>query len=121
MTGFRIDPFPNGLAMLDPSNVRDDWLQGPGMAAMWECAAETGQAICVLINPSDLPDVDAMCKAIVCLAPTTTLGHKGAVVWQASVSLTRLWSSITSRGLASAGPSRRRSWRSCAGSRGIRR
>ena len=62
VTGFRIDPFPNGLAMLDPSNVRDDWLQGPGMAAMWECAAETGQAICVLINPCDLPDVDAMCK-----------------------------------------------------------
>ena len=68
MTGFRIDPFPNGLAMLDPSNVRDDWLQGPGMEAMWGCAAETGQAICVLINPSDLPDVDAMCKPS--LSPT---------------------------------------------------
>ncbi len=39
-----------------------DWLSGPGMTAMWKCAAETGQAICCLINPDDLPAVNAMCK-----------------------------------------------------------
>jgi predicted TIM-barrel fold metal-dependent hydrolase len=37
------------------------WLEGDGMAAMWRCAAETGQAMCCLINPEDLPAVDAMC------------------------------------------------------------
>lgn len=53
VTGFRITPSLRGS---------DKWLDGPGMAAMWKCAAETGQAICCLINPSDLPAVDAMCR-----------------------------------------------------------
>ncbi|WP_240928363.1 amidohydrolase family protein [Thalassoroseus pseudoceratinae] len=39
-----------------------DWLSGPGMDAMWKCAAETGQSMCCLINPEDLPAVNAMCK-----------------------------------------------------------
>jgi predicted TIM-barrel fold metal-dependent hydrolase len=38
-----------------------DWLTGPGMASMWKCGAETGQAMSCLINPEDLPAVDAMC------------------------------------------------------------
>jgi predicted TIM-barrel fold metal-dependent hydrolase len=38
------------------------WLEGPGMAALWKCGAETGQAMCCLIDPSDLPAVDAMCR-----------------------------------------------------------
>jgi predicted TIM-barrel fold metal-dependent hydrolase len=40
---------------------KDQWLEGDGMAAMWRCGAETGQAMCCLINPEDLPAVDAMC------------------------------------------------------------
>lgn len=38
------------------------WLEGPGMSALWKCGAETGQAMCCLIDPSDLPGVDAMCE-----------------------------------------------------------
>lgn len=41
----------------------DQWLAGPGMAALWKTAAETRQAMCCLINPQDLPSVDRMCSA----------------------------------------------------------
>jgi len=53
VTGFRITPF-----------VRESghWLDGPGMAAMWKCGAETRQAMCCLINAQELPGVDAMCE-----------------------------------------------------------
>jgi predicted TIM-barrel fold metal-dependent hydrolase len=40
----------------------EKWLEGPGMTAMWKCGAETGQAMCCLINSKDLPAIDAMCK-----------------------------------------------------------
>ncbi len=53
VTGFRITPNLRG---------KDKWLDGPGMAAMWKCAADTRQNICCLINPDDLPAVDKMCK-----------------------------------------------------------
>jgi predicted TIM-barrel fold metal-dependent hydrolase len=53
VTGFRITPRIRG---------KDQWLEGPGMAAMWRCAAETRQAICCLIDSGDLPAVDAMCR-----------------------------------------------------------
>lgn len=52
VTGFRIGP-------------RDDapkWLASDGMQLMWKTAAETRQAMCCLINPDNLPDLDAMCK-----------------------------------------------------------
>ena len=62
VSGFRIDPFPKGLEMLDKSKRRADWLEGEGMASMWACASETRQALCCLIDPSDLPEVDAMCS-----------------------------------------------------------
>lgn len=52
VTAFRITSLIRGA---------DKWLDGPGMAAMWKCAAETRQPMCCLINPSDLPAVDAMC------------------------------------------------------------
>ncbi len=52
VTGFRIVPAIRG----------EKWLDNPGMRAMWKCAAETGQAICCLINPENLPEVDAMCR-----------------------------------------------------------
>lgn len=52
VTGFRITPSIRG---------RDQWLDGPGMTAMWKIAAETRQAICCLIDPADLPAVDKMC------------------------------------------------------------
>lgn len=53
VTAFRITPW-----------IRDKktWLDGPGMAAMWKCAAETRQAMCCLIDRDDLDAVDAMCQ-----------------------------------------------------------
>ena len=51
VTGFRITPFRSG----------PQWLENAGMKVMWKCAAETGQAMCCLINPEDLPQVDRMC------------------------------------------------------------
>ena len=41
---------------------KEKWLSGDGMAAMWKTAAETGQAMCCLINPEDLPGVNEMCQ-----------------------------------------------------------
>jgi len=38
------------------------WLEGPGMESLWKTAAETGQAMCCLIDASDLPQVAAMCQ-----------------------------------------------------------
>lgn len=51
--GFRIYP---------RNRVIDNWLAGDGMAAMWRRAAESGLAICPLINPDALPALDAMCE-----------------------------------------------------------
>ncbi len=53
VTGFRIVPWIRG---------EDKWLASDGMALMWRTAADTRQAICCLINPSDLPAVDGMCE-----------------------------------------------------------
>ena len=39
-----------------------DWLAGKGMATLWKHAADTGTAVCPLINPDALPSVDAMCR-----------------------------------------------------------
>lgn len=52
VTGFRITP-----------SVRQDahWLNNAGMQLMWKTAAATGQAMCCLINPDNLPEVDKMC------------------------------------------------------------
>ena len=60
VSGFRITPSIRGPAT---------WLDNDGMRSMWRCASETGQAMCCLINPSDLQPVDAMCKRF----PDTTV------------------------------------------------
>ena len=52
VTGFRITSWIR----------RKEWLDGPGMASMWKCAADTRQAICCLIDPEDLTSVDRMCS-----------------------------------------------------------
>lgn len=54
VTGFRITPALRG---------RDKWLKTDGMQTMWKTAARTRQAMCCLINPEDLADVDKMCAA----------------------------------------------------------
>ena len=55
VTGFRITPFVRA------EDERPKWLETPGMTEMWETGAETRQAMCLLINPSDLPAADVMC------------------------------------------------------------
>ncbi len=39
------------------------WKDDAGMARLWQTARDEGLAVCPLINPRDLPQVDAMCKA----------------------------------------------------------
>ncbi|MDA0590494.1 MAG: amidohydrolase family protein [Planctomycetota bacterium] len=51
VTGFRIKP---------PKAGDKGWLKTPGMIDMWKTAAETGQAMCGLINPEDLAEFDRM-------------------------------------------------------------
>lgn len=51
--GIRIRPGEGGTK---------DWKDSPPLRAMWEHAAESGIAICPLINPEDLPQVDRMCE-----------------------------------------------------------
>jgi predicted TIM-barrel fold metal-dependent hydrolase len=45
------------------------WVDDAGMTKLWRRAAELGLAICPLINPSDIPVVDALCKKF----PQTTV------------------------------------------------
>lgn len=52
--GLRITPRVRGL----------QWLEGAGMESLWKTAAETGQAMCCLIDASDLPQVAAMCQRL---------------------------------------------------------
>jgi predicted TIM-barrel fold metal-dependent hydrolase len=55
VTGFRITPFVRA------KDEQAKWLETPGMVEMWRTGAETRQAMCLLINPSDLAATDAMC------------------------------------------------------------
>ncbi len=52
VTGFRIKP-RKGIT---------NWLETDGMTDMWKTAAETRQPMCCLINPENLPEVDAACR-----------------------------------------------------------
>lgn len=56
VTGFRITPF------VRKKDEQPKWLDAPGMGEMWTTGAKTRQAMCLLINPSDLPATDAMCE-----------------------------------------------------------
>ena len=39
-----------------------DWINSEGMNLLWHTAANEGLAVCPLINPTDLPYVDALCQ-----------------------------------------------------------
>ena len=51
--GFRINPGGTPL---------DAWIGSPGMAKMWETAADEGLAICPLIGPEALPAIGKRCE-----------------------------------------------------------
>jgi len=55
---------PKGVRGLriTPRIHAEKWLEGPGMESLWKCGAETGQAMCCLIDPSHLQRVGAMCQ-----------------------------------------------------------
>jgi predicted TIM-barrel fold metal-dependent hydrolase len=55
VTGFRITPFVR-------KETPAAWLESEGMREMWATGAKTRQAMCCLINPSDLASVDSMCE-----------------------------------------------------------
>jgi predicted TIM-barrel fold metal-dependent hydrolase len=46
---------------ISPGDQPHTWLDSPGMAALWKCAAETSLAVCTLVNPDALPSIDRMC------------------------------------------------------------
>lgn len=46
---------------ISPGDKPEAWLDSPGMATMWKCAAETSQAMCALVNPDALPSINRMC------------------------------------------------------------
>ncbi len=52
MRGFRIRPDEGGKEL---------WKDSTGMCAMWAHAAKQGSALCPLIGPDDLPQVQEMC------------------------------------------------------------
>lgn len=51
-----------GFRIVSGDGSPDQWLGGEGMAAMWNCGADEGLAICPLMNPQFLPALDAMCQ-----------------------------------------------------------
>jgi predicted TIM-barrel fold metal-dependent hydrolase len=51
-----------GFRLYPPQDPTSPWLGGDAMARFWQQAAEGDQAICLLINPTELPSVDAMCE-----------------------------------------------------------
>ena len=58
-TSLRIDPWVNGPGMLAQHRKPAGWLHDE----VWDEAASSsgGQTLCLLIDPADIPDVDAMC------------------------------------------------------------
>lgn len=46
-----------------------DWVSDAGMSTLWRTAGNEGLAVCPLINPDDIPHVDALCEKF----PSTTV------------------------------------------------
>jgi predicted TIM-barrel fold metal-dependent hydrolase len=83
--GFRINP--GGTAL-------DAWIGSPGMAKMWETAADEGLAICPLIGPEALPAIGKMCerfpKTPVVIDHFARIGADGVIRDEQLESLARL-------------------------------
>ena len=50
-----------GLRIHPADTPVDRWAQSPGMASLWRLAADVGLAVCPLINPEALPEIDKLC------------------------------------------------------------
>ena len=51
-----------GFRLHARSNAAQRWVDDAGMATVWKTARDEGLAVCPLINPSDIPYVDALCR-----------------------------------------------------------
>lgn len=51
-----------GFRLHARGNAAEKWINDDGMATVWRTAREADLAVCPLINPSDIPHVDALCK-----------------------------------------------------------
>lgn len=51
-----------GFRLYTDKRSAESWPESPSMKAMWACAAETGQAMCLLADPDALPAVRQMCE-----------------------------------------------------------
>lgn len=51
-----------GFRLHARGNDAATWLADDGMATLWKTVRQEGLAVCPLINPSDLPHVEAMCR-----------------------------------------------------------
>ena len=60
VTGFRVVATPG---------MEERWLQSDGFEDMWQRAADTGQAICPLLDPNARKELDRMCARF----PNTTV------------------------------------------------
>lgn len=50
-----------GLRIHPASTPVDRWASSPGMASLWGLAADQGLAVCPLINPEALPEIEKLC------------------------------------------------------------
>jgi len=51
-----------GFRIVAGNQAPERWLAGESMAAMWQCGADEGLAICPLMDPQYIPSVDSMCR-----------------------------------------------------------
>ena len=51
-----------GFRLHSRGGAAKEWITDDGMATVWRTAREHDLAVCPLINPADIPHVDALCK-----------------------------------------------------------
>ena len=51
-----------GFRLYHGKTPPNNWLNSPGIEAMWSSGADQGLAMCLLMNPEYLPEVIKMCK-----------------------------------------------------------
>jgi predicted TIM-barrel fold metal-dependent hydrolase len=72
-----------GVRISPPLRGAADWLDGPGMHAIWKCAAQNALVICPLVDAEDLPALDRMCgrypETLVAIDHCARIGGDGLV------------------------------------------
>ena len=72
-----------GFRLYTDKKAAESWSDSPAMKAMWSCAADTGQAMCLLADPEALPAIHRMCaqfpKTHVVIDHFARIGMRGEV------------------------------------------